>query len=281
MSEEANCNSFGTYEEPNTPGEDKNLCHGGRYGLEHFKPCPARDDCRRERDERRGKRHNCNEYGSWEPYGSSASAALCHGGRWEGDSYSQCPVMDACKRDTLSAKNDGRRHLPVMTSRPSTVSSPAGVIAGTPRFQHAAQREVSSYRHAGYGYPQNTGTKAPAQQQQQPTPESFTPRIIDPLLDRDKFGAVVDRLRQVRDKLETTPEGARSVSAGALPVALQTPYAAPMAHGYGMVTPTFLPVRQEDVFPRLFSNIAQGMVGATGHHLLDYARVVDMFGPHR
>jgi hypothetical protein len=136
---------------------------------------------------------------------------------------------------------------------------------------------VASYRNSGY--PQrDVGTKAPATQQ---APENFAPRIVDPLVDRDKFEAISGRLKHIRDKLETTSDGTRPVPAGTLPVALQTPYAAPMAHGYGMVTPTFLPVRQEDVFPRLFSNIAQGMVGATGHHLLDYARVVDMFGPYR
>lgn len=161
----------------------------------------------------------------------------------------------------------------MVTQRPSSVSSPVGVTASTPGFRQAANRELSSTYRPNYPVKSQPTSKSPVTG----TLDTSLPRIIDPLLDRDKYSGVIDRARTV---MPSPQDKAPSAEPAPLPPALQTPYAAPMPH-HGMMTPTFLPVRQEDVFPRLFSNVAQGMVGAVGHHLLDYARVVDMFGPYR
>jgi len=77
-----------------------------------------------------------------------------------------------------------------------------------------------------------------------------------------------------------TPEEQVVTPPADTPPPMSTPYAAPHPAA-GMMTPTFLPMTKEDIVPRLMSNIAQGWVGATGWHLLDYSRSVDMFGPWR
>jgi hypothetical protein len=62
------------------------------------------------------------------------------------------------------------------------------------------------------------------------------------------------------------------------PMAMQTPYAAPMFLHNGGISPTFLPSEEESVFCRLFKNLAQGWIASTGWHIWDYSRTVDLFG---
>jgi len=62
------------------------------------------------------------------------------------------------------------------------------------------------------------------------------------------------------------------------PVAMQTPYASPMAaNPAGNVSPTFLPVADENVWSRLGRNITQGWLNSTGWHAFDFTRNVDLF----
>lgn len=58
--------------------------------------------------------------------------------------------------------------------------------------------------------------------------------------------------------------------------ALRTPYVMP--NPTLAVSPTFVPEDDEGIFSRLGKNIAQGMVNATGWHIFDFSRHVDMFG---
>jgi hypothetical protein len=86
----------------------------------------------------------------------------------------------------------------------------------------------------------------------------------------------------LRPKTATEPDEAAVPVPGVVippkeyPETMRTPFAEPT--GIGGVTPTFLPMKKEQIFARLGKNIVQGMVGSTGWHVFDFARNVDFFG---
>jgi hypothetical protein len=106
---------------------------------------------------------NCNEWASYEPEGTSATAKLCHGGWFNGDQYDPCPKKLACKiateRRTL---NDGSvRRLPVLnpvsgvrTLQPQRIEVPAIRQPDLSRIATSIPQRTQTQQHYEAQYPQ-------------------------------------------------------------------------------------------------------------------------------
>ena len=192
------------------------------------------------------KKKNCNEWALFEPRHSSASAAMCNGGYYDGDRYPECPSKYDCKAATVK-KEKGKRALPVMNpSRPFSTRTIGGT-PNLPKFERASPFAWTSL-------PTKNGEQVEVDEDETPWhyPYGQFPMAVVP------------------PPVMPAP--------GQYPLAMQTPYARPTPTHMGGITPTFLPVGKHDIFSRLGKNIAQGMIGATGWHIFDFARTVDLFG---
>lgn len=102
-----------------------------------------------------GKTMNCTSWGSYEIPGSSSSAALCHGGRFEGERWDTCQARHDCKQATIAraTQSDGYRHLTVIQPEPLRPTSPG--ISYQPREEApssvpARVSQEREWRERGY-----------------------------------------------------------------------------------------------------------------------------------
>ena len=190
-----------------------------------------------------GKMKNCSDWAQYEMRGTSSTATLCHGGRFEGKLYQPCPARYECQHATMAkTRSDGQpvRSLPVMN--PTGIQQLRPIVSQTP----VSQQQAPTFRPMTFGGPTTLPASAPRALQSRAFPgESTFPQPIVP------------------------PED--------YPASMRTPYAS-ATHVYGGGTsPTFLPRDGENVFDRLIKNIVQGALAACGWHIFDYARSVDLF----
>lgn len=191
-----------------------------------------------------GKPKNCNEWELYEEPGASSTARLCNGGKHEGEWLDPCPSRADCKLATLRASRNDNRRAALPNNR-------GGVPFGG----------ASSYR-GGSSVVASTAGRG----QYTPTPMSPT-RKTTPILE---------------NALRHLAESHAPVQAPAnYPAVMRTPYAAPPTTPGGVMTPTFIPMDDEGILPRLAKNMAQGAVGAAGWQIYDLARTIDFFGRNR
>lgn len=210
----------------------------------------------------RGKKKNCGTWAKW-TNGQTGDAAMCNGGHYEGDYYEVCPARRECRN--MTEMDDGRTHLPIMN--PDRPFGGTRILASSPAANQQGQQQgqqqqgqrpfmegyekwlsgLSTTQRATIGQQQQQGAmsrQAQPVQNQQPNFHHFPHPIMPP----ENF-----------------------------PQAMQTPYAAPIPHHAGGITPTFLPEEDGNIWMRLGKNVAQGMIGSTGWHVFDFARNVDLF----
>jgi len=209
---------------------------------------------------------NCSEWAMYERVNSTSTAAMCHGGFYDGDWFEPCESKDPCRQATLNRLGgttaDQRRHLPVVESsnpmRPFVGSSNPGssVVGGTPNLagqvRDSVRESMREWAPWKPSVPVNIPTAKPGSRPQtQLSPTQVGIPMPFPV--------------------QAPPDW---------PEAMQTPYAGPTPLAGGGITPTFLPTANESIMNRLVRNIVQGWIGSTGWHTYDYARSVDLF-PHK
>jgi len=199
-------------------------------------------------------KRNCTTWAEYETPGSSRTANLCNGGWYtnrDGSSerYEACLSRYECKQATARE----RVHLPVVQQtnpeRPFGNRPSSTIVGSSPNLPSAADRL--------YG-----GSWAPAMPSNLPQRQPTGPGMPAP--------------SQVQVPLPYPVQPPKE-----WPQAMHTPYAGPTPVHGGGITPTFLPSKDESIFSRLFLNVAQGMIGASGWHVFDYSRTVDLFSRPR
>lgn len=191
-----------------------------------------------------GKMMNCGEYATYEPTESTNEcAAMCHGGRYNSDTYRPCPVRTECRQETINRKY---RRLPVVQERGPLV---------TPPPKAAEPPAVNPFLMPPFRIPNLGGM--PTQNPQAKQEPSINPTTRTPTYEGQFPGATIPT--------ENAPRGMR------------TPYAAAMPTN-GEVSPTFLPGENENIIDRLLKNILQGILAVIGWHVWNFARTVDLFG---
>lgn len=210
-----------------------------------------------------GKQKNCRSWAEFEEPRKSVpnvpnTANLCNGGWFKGDYYEECAAKFECAQETR-AKAEGRRYLPL--HQPQTHQErPFGsqLLATTPNLsdmlkQDRWQPSLPASMPKSYVQQTQNGQQQRANPGQVPTPFQVPHPLPYPVQPPSDW-----------------------------PKAMQTPYAGPVpVMGGGGITPTFLPVQDEDPFARLIRNVANGLVGSTGWHIFDFSRSVDLFGRRR
>lgn len=198
-----------------------------------------------------GKPKNCSTWAEYEEKGSSTTAALCHGGYFDNDYYDTCPSKNDCQLATIRKKHEPRLSSPPILN-PARNSST--VLGQTP---NVAQRVTPQPQY--YPYPQPS-----LHPQKVPPAYSGLPTSIP--------------ARPASHPTSGYPHYQPVMPPADYPVAMQTPYGAPMHVGAeGAASPTFLPQSSEGTFSRLGKNVAQGMMSAAGWHVFSYMRYVDIF----
>lgn len=187
-----------------------------------------------------GKKKNCTSWAEYEAPGTSSTAAMCHGGRYNGSFYQPCPSRHECRTVTIDQTRRGPS-LPIL--------NPTG--AGMGLRSIASQRPIEStthFRPMNFGQSTLPAATGPQQRQPQQPQRYYESQFSHPVMPPDDY-----------------------------PAAMRTPYAsATTLHGGG-VSPTFLPREGENLFERLGKNILQGALSACGWHIFDYTRAVDIF----
>lgn len=196
-----------------------------------------------------GKNQNCQEFATFEPLGSSSSAALCHGGKYQERYFNPCPVRAECKQATTQRAQDQHRHLPIL--------NPAGVPIASQNLSQSWERAQQARQLAA----------APP----------ISPRA--PIFRAPTFSSTIPAA--------TAPQGPRYdqpttfptpiIPPDHFPEAMRTPYASATPVYGGGTSPTFLPGSGENVFERLTKNMVQGALSAAGWHIFDFTRAVDLF----
>lgn len=105
-----------------------------------------------------GKKKNCGQWAEYEPPHSSATSRLCHGGWFDGEEYSPCPVRAECKAATMGETRSEPRRLPLLNPGQMPMSRPAlsqpqpfrALPTTLPTTQAAAQK---------YGYNESYGPR--------------------------------------------------------------------------------------------------------------------------
>lgn len=214
-----------------------------------------------------------NDWANWEEKGSSHSASVCHGGVFNGELYGACPSRFDCRIATAQrlsqeaassaqAMEARRHHLPVVQQQPSMPAPQIGglrVIGSTP----AARPTAPSTNQ--YQPPAAPTALQPRGQAPTPTPGGLWPAQQIAGAPRGMF---------------SPPQHAPVpiIPPEMYPRTMQTPYAhSPQAFPMGGITPTFLPVGEEGVVERLAKNVAQGMIGSTGWHVMSLSQSIDFF----
>lgn len=188
-----------------------------------------------------GKTKNCTVWADYEEKGSSAAAALCHGGIYEGRLHHPCRSRYDCQAETVRRKAEDKHHLRVVQDRPD-ISRLGRILGSSP----AASKDPREYVRGAFDPVTKALETLPT------THKTLRPQYAT----------------ELRGEPVTPPEH--------YPAPMQTPYISPH-HAAGYMTPTFLPETAEDILPRLAANILQGFVGAAGWQILDFARHVDLF----
>jgi len=224
------------------------------------------------------KMKNCQEWALYEPPGTSPEAVMCNGGGWyEGDYYEECPSKFDCKRAMRHPHEDvreDRRSLPVLNpSRPFSNGNQSQVLGGTTNLPALVPYTPQPYTPVSLPTLPTPGQQPLGGQppRAQPVQQARAPQApqAPPEQAWTTFAAPM---------IPPSPYPSPMVPPQQFPAPMQTPFAQPMPlYGPG-ITPTFLPTEKESIFGRLAKNIAQGWVGATGWHVYDFARNVDMFG---
>jgi hypothetical protein len=198
-----------------------------------------------------GKMMNCGAYATYEPSDSSEEcAAMCHGGRYNQDTYRPCPVRAECRQETINRKY---RRLPVLQEQQTLI---------TPPPKPTEPPAVNPFLMPPFRMPSLGGmpTQNPQAKPQEPS--------ISPTQRAQAEAAY--RAREGQFPGATIP-------AENAPRGMRTPYAA-VTSAYGEISPTFLPGENENIIDRLLKNILQGILAVIGWHLFNFARSVDLFG---
>lgn len=220
-----------------------------------------------------GKMKNCGSKDGvpiWADYeeGHSGSAALCNGGIFDNDSYDACPSRPECQRATeinRIEEEDRKRRLPVLSTNGRLGSTQ--IVGATPAAQRSAMNptepaDPTRWRPT-YDANRPTMPARSTQLPQQPQQQYYDTRY--------------------REREQSYPHYAPQpvMPPQQFPMAMQTPYAAPVPFHAGGISPTFLPDRDESLPLRLLKNVGQGAIASTGWHVFDFARTVDFFGRRR
>jgi len=261
---------------------------------------------------RTGKPKNCNEWAEYEAQYASRTAVFCHGGTLDQSQFAPCPSRWDCKKDTEAKERDGKKHLSVLNPPYSSrmVSSTSNV-GGYPPVNKAGTY-VSPQQEVPTGL-----ISMPPPEQAKPVVQdtnTVAPEIANMFsgLSQEHMQQLQQLVVQLQQGVQATPKPTTTSPQSVgyrdslptrqappppsvqyhhhpavpypvqpppyFPYSMQTPYASPTPVGAGGgITPTFLPKEDEGLFSRLGKNILQGMVGANGWHVYDYARTVDLF----
>jgi hypothetical protein len=206
-----------------------------------------------------------SDWGKWEEKGASPSAAICHGGTFNGQLYAMCPSRWDCRIETKRLEaiekaasqqklEDRRHHLPVVQG-----GGGIQVIGSTPAAQRAPVPPTNPFQSWSQPAaptslrPTGTVAGAPAAAFAPPaiTPRGFSPpgHAPVPIMPPEMY-----------------------------PTHMRTPYAhGPHHYPMGGVTPTFLPAEDESILARLGKNVVQGAIGSTGWHTFALAQSIDFF----
>lgn len=195
-----------------------------------------------------GRMKNCDSWAEYEAKGTSETAAMCHGGWFEDERFRECPSKYDCKKAT---EKKNKRHLALVPSM-----NPAKPYGGSKSGQGSTILGSTEPMFAPYNFADLT-TTVPTRKAE--TASTRKPTTLYP------SQVPVDFPQPIQP-----PE--------VFPEVMRTPFVAPRPVPTQGITPTFLPVDGESRGGRLGKNILQGMIGAGGWHIYDFARSVDLFG---
>lgn len=185
-----------------------------------------------------GRMKNCDTWAEYEDVGTSETARLCSGGIFQGERFTECPSRTDC-------------------------------LAATRRLA-AAQEERRGGVYTAQGKPFGSTVLASSMVRRDGPRNGGQPYSWEPL----PTSIPTNRVQQqatVTGPIAATPPTTN-------PVSMQTPYVVPATvQPGGSVSPTFLPVGNENAWGRLCKNVAQGWMNSTGWHIFDLSRSIDFF----
>lgn len=227
---------------------------------------------------------NCRRFGSFCPEGAEDRAALCHGGRYEGRLYRECPSIRECKIATLRRKQDllAQQNKQLEEEEETEeeeveegeeeeeAEEEEAPPAPPTKARDPAELFRTLFKAHEFKVPDlsELPTKLPSARPVV-TPRPAAPPAATPPAPAAPTGPTVvgpaTQFNQVVMPSSEAPPGMRSS------------YAAPTA-GFAETAPTFTPREGESTWGRLWKNVVQGVIAAIGWALWNYCRTIDLFG---
>ena len=205
-----------------------------------------------------GHRKNCDSWGVYENRGESDTAAMCHGGWFDGEKFRECPSKFHCRQATRDGPQP--RAAPAMNPSKPYGSRLLGSTRGSdPLYKFTRMAEERPLPRMPTSIPAKRGRSA-----RPPNASQAVPYYAQARAQQNQYPS------QGATYYPTPAEPPAE-----FPVEMRTPFVAPS--GVATTSPSFLPVNGEGLAGRLTKNMAQGAMGAVAWHLFEFTRSVDMF----